>query len=128
MLPLRLRRSGDSEAYLPRECARSRKLWEWITHQWRQSTGEGLIKATDPRVCLFGDPWSMCQAEARGWVVLPTARRWPTVVWGKPRSAELHSRLLKGSMGAEQLRRRLERQSAKESEGAAATDAAGSGA
>ena len=41
------------------ECARSRKLWEWITHQWRQITGEGLIKATDPRVCLFGDR-SMC--------------------------------------------------------------------
>ena len=40
-------------------CLRSRKLWEWITEQWRKITGEGLVKATDPRVCLFGDR-SMC--------------------------------------------------------------------
>ena len=50
---------NDTVRHTFHECARSRKLWEWITHQWRQITGEGLIKATDPRVCLFGDR-SMC--------------------------------------------------------------------
>ena len=38
-----------------KDCARSKRLWELLLHQWREVTGESKLKATDGRVVLLGD-------------------------------------------------------------------------
>ena len=49
--------SGADETCLHtyRDCDRSFQLWEHVFKQWRELTGEGLVKASEARIVIFGD-------------------------------------------------------------------------
>ena len=48
-------RAAETVDHTFQGCARSKRLWGMLLHQWRTVTGESKLKATDGRVVLLGD-------------------------------------------------------------------------